>query len=61
VSQTYFEDIQTKVLTRYVMINYVYTLRRINGKNTGEDKQKNKAGLPQSGRGHGGQFGSPIH
>ena len=61
VSQTYFEDIQTKVLTRYIMINYVYTLRRINGKNTGEDKQKNKAGLPQSGRGHGGQFGVPMH
>lgn len=61
ISQTYFEDIQNNVLTRYVMVNYVYTLRRINGKKTGEDTQKNKAGLPASGRGHGIQFGLPMH
>ncbi|MDA1224799.1 MAG: outer membrane beta-barrel protein [Bacteroidetes bacterium] len=56
VTQTYYEDVRTKVLTRYLMITFTYKLRKFNGK--GEDGKNMKmffpGGMPPPGtRGHG--------
>ena len=56
VTQTYYEDVRTKVLTRYLMITFTYKLRKFNGK--GEDGKDMKmffpGGMPPPGTpGHG--------
>lgn len=56
VTQTYYEDVKTKVLTRYLMITFTYKLRKFNGK--GEDGKDMKmffpGGMPPPGMpGHG--------
>ena len=56
VTQTYYEDVRTKVLTRYLMITFTYKLRKFNGK--GEDGKDMKmffpGGMPPPGMpGHG--------
>lgn len=51
VTQTYYEDVKTKVLNRYVMLTFTYKLRKFNGK--GEDGKDMKmmfpGGMPPSG------------
>ncbi len=51
VTQTYFEDVKTKVLNRYVMLTFTYKLRKFNGK--GEDGKDMKmmfpGGMPPAG------------
>lgn len=56
VTQTYYEDVKTQVLTRYLMITFTYKLRKFNGK--GEDGKEMKmffpGGMPPPGMpGHG--------
>ena len=56
VTQTYYEDVKTTVLTRYVMMTFSYKLRKFNGK--GEDGKEMKmmfpGGMPPPGMpGHG--------
>ncbi len=56
VTQTYYEDVKTKVLTRYLMVTFTYKLRKFNGK--GEDSKDMKmffpGGMPPPGMpGHG--------
>ena len=56
VTQTYYEDVKTTVLTRYVMLTFTYKLRKFNGK--GEDGKEMKmmfpGGMPPPGMpGHG--------
>ena len=62
VTQTYYEDVRTKVLTRYLMITFTYKLRKFNGK--GEDGKDMKmffpGGMPPPGMpGHGMPMGNP--
>ena len=51
VTQTYYEDVKTKVLNRYVMLTFTYKLRKFNGK--GEDGKDMKmmfpGGMPPAG------------
>ncbi len=56
VTQTYYEDVKTTVLTRYMMLTFSYKLRKFNGK--GEDGKEMKmmfpGGMPPPGMpGHG--------
>jgi hypothetical protein len=56
VTQTYYEDVKTTVLTRYVMMTFSYKLRKFNGKGTdGKDmKMMFPGGMPPPGMpGHG--------
>lgn len=62
VTQTYYEDVKTAVLTRYVMLTFTYKLRKFNGK--GPDGKEMKmmfpGGMPPRGMpGHGMPMGSP--
>lgn len=56
VTQTYYEDVKTTVLTRYLMLTFTYKLRKFNGK--GQDGKEMKmmfpGGMPPPGMpGHG--------
>ncbi len=56
VTQTYYEDVKTTVLTRYIMLTFSYKLRKFKGK--GEDGKEMKmmfpGGMPPPGMpGHG--------
>ncbi len=56
VTQTYYEDVKTTVLTRYVMMTFSYKLRKFNGKGAdGKDmKMMFPGGMPPPGMpGHG--------
>lgn len=56
VSQAYYEDVKTQVLTRYLMLTFTYKLRKFNGKNEkGKDmKMFFPGGMPPPGSpGHG--------
>jgi hypothetical protein len=53
VTQAYFEDVRSKVLTRYAMITYTYTLRQL-GTEAKDGKKENKmmmfpGGMPPPG------------
>ncbi len=53
VTQAYFEDVRSKVLTRYAMITYTYTLRQL-GTDAKDGKKENKmmmfpGGMPPPG------------
>ncbi len=53
VTQSYFEDVRSKVLTRYAMITYTYTLRQL-GTDSKDGKKDNKmmmfpGGMPPPG------------
>jgi hypothetical protein len=37
VNETYFEDVRTTVLTRYVMVQLTYNLRAFKGKKEDDD------------------------
>lgn len=51
VTQTYYEDVKTTVLTRYVMMTFSYKLRKFNGKGAdGKDmKMMFPSGMPPTG------------
>jgi hypothetical protein len=51
VTQTYYEDVKTKVLNRYVMLTFTYKLRKFNGKGAdGKDmKMMFPGGMPPAG------------
>jgi hypothetical protein len=54
VTQTYFEDVRTNVLTRYVMFNLTYNLRSLNGNEATEEMKKMRMMMPMGPGGHGG-------
>ena len=60
VTQTYFEDVRSKVLTRYAMITYTYTLKQLgtDGKDNKDDKDRKMmmfpGGMPPPGMPHPG-------
>jgi hypothetical protein len=59
VTQAYFEDVRTKVLTRYAMITYTYTLKQLGAKSDEKDKKMMMfpGGMPMpGGMPHGGGF-----
>ena len=64
VTQAYFEDVRTKVLTRYAMITYTYTLKQLGAKSDDKDKKMMMfpggmppPGMPMpGGMPHGGGF-----
>lgn len=49
VNDIYVEDLSTQVLTRYVMLNFIYTLRAVNAPAKGD----NPHGMPPHGHGGG--------
>lgn len=53
VTQTYFEDVRTNVLTRYVMFNLTYNLRSLNGNEATEEMKKMRMMMPMGPGGHG--------
>lgn len=60
VTQTYFEDVRSKVLTRYAMITYTYTLKQLgtDSKDNKDDKDRKMmmfpGGMPPPGMPHPG-------
>lgn len=64
ITQAYFEDVRTKVLTRYAMITYTYTLKQLGVKTDDKDKKMMMfpggmppPGMPMpGGMPHGGGF-----
>ena len=64
INQSYFEDVRTKVLTRYAMITYTYTLKQLGAKSDDKDKKMMMfpggmppPGMPMpGGMPHGGGF-----
>jgi hypothetical protein len=54
VTQTYFEDVRTNVLTRYVMFNLTYNLRSLNGNEATKEMKKMRMMMPMGPGGHGG-------
>jgi len=64
VTQAYFEDVRTNVLTRYAMITYTYTLKQLGAKSDDKDKKMMMfpggmppPGMPMpGGMPHGGGF-----
>jgi hypothetical protein len=53
VTQTYYEDVRTNVLTRYVMFNLTYNLRSLNGNEATEEMKKMRMMMPMGPGGHG--------
>lgn len=53
VTQTYFEDVRTNVLTRYIMFNLTYNLRSLNGNEATEEMKKMRMMMPMGPGGHG--------
>jgi len=61
IQPTYIEDVETRTLQRYVMLNFTYTIRKYNGANNnnpnpgdGQFRERNREFRPNGGFGPGG-------